>query len=65
MFGRTLQATVVAIADALAAFAVLAMGEGAEGTPVAVLRGAGRWITLDDGEGAAAIMRPAAGDLFP
>ncbi len=65
MFGRTLQATVVAVADALAAFAVLAMGEGAEGTPVAILRGAGRWITRDDGEGAAAIMRPPAGDLFP
>ncbi len=65
MFGRTLQATVVAIADALAAFAVLAMGEGAEGTPVAILRGAGRWITKEDGEGAAAIMRPVAGDMFP
>ncbi len=65
MFGRTLQATVVAVADALAAFAVLAMGEGAEGTPVAVLRGASRWITRGDGEGAAGIMRPVAGDMFP
>lgn len=65
MFGRTLQATVVAIADAIAAFAVLAMGEGAEGTPVAIVRGAARWITEDHGEGAAAIMRPVAGDMFP
>ncbi|MFM6930708.1 MAG: coenzyme F420-0:L-glutamate ligase [Novosphingobium sp.] len=65
LYGRTLQATVVAIADAIAAFAVLAMGEGAEGTPVAVVRGAGRWVTAEDGEGAAAIMRPAAGDMFP
>jgi len=65
MYGRTLQATIVAIADALTGFAVLAMGEGAEGTPVAVLRGAGRWITPEHGPGAASIMRPAAGDLFP
>ncbi|MEO7247762.1 MAG: coenzyme F420-0:L-glutamate ligase, partial [Novosphingobium sp.] len=65
MFGRTLQATIVAVADAIAAFAVLAMGEGAEGTPVAVVRGAGRWVTEADGTGASAIMRPAAGDLFP
>ena len=65
MFGRTLQATIVAVADAIAAFAVLAMGEGAEGTPVAVVRGAGRWITEADGTGAAAIMRPTDGDLFP
>ena len=65
MFGRTLQATIVAIADAIAAFAVLAMGEGAEGTPVAVVRGAGRWVTAEDGLGAAAIMRPVDGDMFP
>ncbi|MEY4160634.1 MAG: hypothetical protein RLZZ136_1255 [Pseudomonadota bacterium] len=65
MFGRTLQATVVAVADAIAGFAVLAMGEGAEGTPVAVVRGAGRWITDEDGLGATSIMRPADGDLFP
>ncbi|PLK26198.1 coenzyme F420-0:L-glutamate ligase [Novosphingobium sp. TH158] len=65
LFGRTLQATVVAIADAIAAFAVLAMGEGAEGTPVAIVRGAERWRTAEDGPGAAAIMRPVEGDLFP
>lgn len=65
MYGRTLQATIVAVADAIAAFAVLAMGEGAEGTPVAIVRGVGRWVTAQDGSGAAAIMRPADGDLFP
>lgn len=64
MFGRTLQATIVAVADAIAAFAVLAMGEGAEGTPIAIVRGAGRWVTEADGTGAAAIMRPAEGDFF-
>lgn len=65
LFGRTLQATIVAVADALCGMAVLAMGEGSEGTPVAVIRGAGRWITPEDGDGAAAIMRPVEGDLFP
>lgn len=65
MYGRILQATVVAVADAIAAFAVLAMGEGAEGTPVAIVRGAGRWVKKEDGSGAAAIMRLIEGDLFP
>lgn len=64
MHGRTLQATIVAVADAIAAVAVLAMGEGAEGTPVAIVRGAGRWVTAEDGSGAAAITRPVEGDLF-
>ena len=30
---------------AVAAAAVLAMGEGAEGTPAALVRGAGHWVT--------------------
>jgi coenzyme F420-0:L-glutamate ligase/coenzyme F420-1:gamma-L-glutamate ligase len=64
LFGRTLQATVVAIADPLAAMGVLAMGEGAEGTPVAIIHGAARWITDEDGPGAVSIMRPVEGDLF-
>jgi coenzyme F420-0:L-glutamate ligase/coenzyme F420-1:gamma-L-glutamate ligase len=64
LFGRTLQATVIAIADAVAAAAVLAMGEGAEGTPVALVRGAGRWVSSDDGPGAASGLRPLAEDMF-
>jgi coenzyme F420-0:L-glutamate ligase/coenzyme F420-1:gamma-L-glutamate ligase len=64
LFGRTLQATVIAIADGIAAAAVLAMGEGAEGTPVAIVRGAGHWVTLDDGPGAASGIRPVAQDMF-
>jgi coenzyme F420-0:L-glutamate ligase / coenzyme F420-1:gamma-L-glutamate ligase len=65
LFGRPLQATVVAVADAISAIAVLMMGEGSEGTPVVIVRG-----ILDDlvhgeitGE-AHAIVRPAAEDLF-
>ena len=64
LFGRTLQATIVAVADAVAAMAVLAMGEGAEGTPAAIVRGAGRWVTADDGPGAAAGLRPVEQDMF-
>ncbi len=64
LFGRTLQATVIAVADSIAATAVLAMGEGAEGTPAALVRGAERWVTAEDGPGAAAQLRPLAEDMF-
>ncbi|TVQ55338.1 MAG: coenzyme F420-0:L-glutamate ligase [Rhodobacteraceae bacterium] len=59
--GRPLQVTEVGFADAVAAAAVLAMGEGAEGTPVVVVRGVD-WPesaqTARDG------LRPRAQDLF-
>jgi coenzyme F420-0:L-glutamate ligase / coenzyme F420-1:gamma-L-glutamate ligase len=64
LFGRVLQATIVAVADSLAAVATLAMGEGAEGTPAAVVRGAGRWVSREDGDGAAAGLRPIEQDMF-
>ncbi|MDE2597424.1 MAG: coenzyme F420-0:L-glutamate ligase [Sphingomonadales bacterium] len=64
LFGRTLQATVIAVADAVAAMAVLAMGEAAEGTPAAIVRGAARWITVDDGPGMAPGLRPVEEDMF-
>lgn len=64
LFGRTLQATIVAVADAVAGVAVLAMGEGAEGTPAAIVRGAGRWVTPDDGPGAVKGLRALAEDMF-
>jgi coenzyme F420-0:L-glutamate ligase / coenzyme F420-1:gamma-L-glutamate ligase len=64
LFGRTLQATVIAVADAAAAAAVLAMGEGAEGTPVAIVRGLGRWVSEADGPGAVEALRPLAEDMF-
>lgn len=64
LFGRTLQATIVAVADSIAAMAVLAMGEGAEGTPVAIVRGADKWVTAEDGAGAGAGLRPLAEDMF-
>lgn len=64
LFGRTLQATVIAVADSLCGTVSLAMGEGAEGTPAALVRGAGRWVTADDGPGAASGLRPLAEDMF-
>jgi coenzyme F420-0:L-glutamate ligase/coenzyme F420-1:gamma-L-glutamate ligase len=64
LFGRTLQATLVAVADSLAAAAVLVMGEGAEGVPAVIVRGAGRFVSDEDGPGAVAGLRPLNEDLF-
>lgn len=64
LYGRTLQATVIAVADSLAAAAVLAMGEGAQGTPAALIRGAGHWVSAVDGPGAASGLRPPEQDMF-
>lgn len=64
LYGRTLQATVIAIADSVAAAAVLAMGEGAEGTPAALVRGLERWVGDEDGPGATSGLRPIEQDMF-
>jgi coenzyme F420-0:L-glutamate ligase/coenzyme F420-1:gamma-L-glutamate ligase len=64
LFGRTLQATIIAVADAIAGLAVLVMGEGAEGTPAAIVRGAGHWVSDEDGPGAASGLRPVTEDMF-
>lgn len=59
--GRTLDATLVAVADELAAAADLARGK-ADGVPVVVVRG---YPYAPDGAGSArALRRPAAQDLF-
>ncbi|SFG05987.1 coenzyme F420-0 gamma-glutamyl ligase [Novosphingobium sp. CF614] len=64
LYGRTLQATVIAVADSVAAMAALAMGEGDEGTPVALVRGCERWVRDEDGPGAASGLRPLEQDMF-
>ncbi|VWX52268.1 coenzyme F420-0:L-glutamate ligase [Novosphingobium sp. 9U] len=64
LFGRTLQATQIAVADSVAALASLAMGESDEGTPAALVRGVGAWVRDDDGPGAASGLRPIAQDMF-
>jgi coenzyme F420-0:L-glutamate ligase/coenzyme F420-1:gamma-L-glutamate ligase len=59
--GRTLQITQVAVADALAAGAGLAMGEAAEGSPIVLVRGFSSRGLPGDGQ---ALIRPAHEDLF-
>lgn len=61
--GRELRATVIAVADELAAAADLARDK-ASGVPAVVVRGAERHVTEGDGPGAAALRRPPAEDLF-
>lgn len=62
MFGRTLQVSEVAVADSIAAAAVLAMGEAAEGTPLVLVRGAR--AGSDTTQTARNALRPANTDLF-
>ncbi|MCI0686991.1 MAG: coenzyme F420-0:L-glutamate ligase [Sporichthyaceae bacterium] len=62
-YGRVLDSTVTAIADELAAAAELVKGKLA-GIPVAVVRGLGRLVTVADGPGAQALIRPPAEDMF-
>ncbi len=62
LFGRELQATIIGVADEIAAAASLVMGEAAEGTPVVVVRGA--TYDADETQNVNDMMRPAEQDLF-
>ena len=62
-FGRALSMTVTAVADELAAAAELVKGK-ATGRPLAVVRGAGRWVTADHGPGARVLQRTGPDDMF-
>jgi coenzyme F420-0:L-glutamate ligase/coenzyme F420-1:gamma-L-glutamate ligase len=59
--GRKLEVTEVAFADAVAASAVLVMGEAAEGCPAALVRGLD-WTAPE--RPAAALLRPKREDMF-
>jgi coenzyme F420-0:L-glutamate ligase/coenzyme F420-1:gamma-L-glutamate ligase len=61
--GRRLAATALAVADQIAAAADLTRDKSA-GFPAVLVRGAARFVTEEDGPGAAALQRPAAEDLF-
>ena len=61
--GRELKATWIAGADELAAAADLARSKDAM-QPAVLVRGAGRYVTAEDGPGAQALLRPHAQDLF-
>lgn len=62
LFGRVLEATIIGVADEIAAAASLVIGEGAEGIPVAIVRGA-RYDS-DDAASISEIIRPLEQDLF-
>lgn len=61
--GRELKATVIAVADQLAATADLARAKD-RSQPVVVIRGAGRHASGEDGPGARALIRPKERDVF-
>jgi coenzyme F420-0:L-glutamate ligase/coenzyme F420-1:gamma-L-glutamate ligase len=61
--GRELRATLIAVADELAAAADLARRKDG-GCPAVLIRGAGHLVRAEDGPGALALIRGAEHDLF-
>src|SRR5919201_2118242 len=61
--GVELSATAIALADEIAAAADLTRDK-ASGEPVVVVSGLGRFVTADDGRGAAALRRAESEDFF-
>jgi coenzyme F420-0:L-glutamate ligase/coenzyme F420-1:gamma-L-glutamate ligase len=61
--GRELRATLIAVADQLAATADLARRKDSS-EPVVLVRGAGRHVTDGDGPGAVSLVRAESQDLF-
>jgi coenzyme F420-0:L-glutamate ligase / coenzyme F420-1:gamma-L-glutamate ligase len=62
-FGNLLEVTVAAVADEVASAADL-IKQKTTGVPVAIVRGLAELVTDATGPGAAAIIRPAAEDMF-
>lgn len=62
-FNRTLEMTVVAVADEIAAASELVRPKDSL-TPFALIRGLGHLVTVDHGPGAQAVIRPTEEDLF-
>jgi coenzyme F420-0:L-glutamate ligase/coenzyme F420-1:gamma-L-glutamate ligase len=62
-FGNVLEVTVAAVADEIAAAAELVKGK-TDQVPVAIVRGLAELVIGADGPGAAALIRPAAEDMF-
>ncbi len=62
-FGNTLEVTVVAVADEIAAAGDLVKGKALQ-IPVALVRGLAALVTDADGPGARALVRPADEDMF-
>ena len=64
IFGRSFKIEMANLADALAATAVLEMGEGAERRPIVVIRGARNIIFENRGRAADQLIVPPEDDLF-
>jgi coenzyme F420-0:L-glutamate ligase/coenzyme F420-1:gamma-L-glutamate ligase len=62
-FGNRLEVTVAAVADEIAAAADLVKAKTTQ-IPVAIVRGLPELVTEQDGPGGAALIRPAAEDMF-
>jgi coenzyme F420-0:L-glutamate ligase / coenzyme F420-1:gamma-L-glutamate ligase len=62
-YGRRLRVTTIAIADAVAAAADLVRSKDSR-QPAVLVRGLERYVTVEDGPGAAALLRPRDQDLF-
>jgi len=62
-YGNTLEVTVAAVADEIAAAGDLVKGKALQ-IPVALVRGLASLVTPDDGPGARALVREAAEDMF-
>jgi coenzyme F420-0:L-glutamate ligase/coenzyme F420-1:gamma-L-glutamate ligase len=62
-FGNTLEVTIAAVADELAAAADLVKGKALQ-IPVAIVRGLSVLVTESDGPGARALVRPSSEDMF-
>jgi coenzyme F420-0:L-glutamate ligase/coenzyme F420-1:gamma-L-glutamate ligase len=62
-FGNTLEVTIAAVADEIAAAGDLVKGKALQ-IPVALVRGLGSLVTDDDGPGARALVRASADDMF-
>ena len=62
-YGNTLEVTVAAVADEIAAAGDLVKGKALQ-LPVALVRGLSALVTDDDGPGARALVRPSSEDMF-
>jgi len=62
--GLELRATWLAVADAAASTADLARAKDSR-EPVVLIEGLERFVSAEDGPGAAALIRPLEEDLFP
>ena len=61
MFGRAMRVTEISVADEIASGASLLMGQGAEGLPVVVVRGASFKAPIRP---ASDLLRPRERDMF-